>query len=327
MIYQTYGYFLFLLLLLPLPGLSQQVTGSVDRDSVSVGDEVRYTVTVPRASGVEKVIYPDSSHFEQDFDMAGRNTFSGVRSDSAVYHLRYFGGSEAAVPEVPVGLVSGPDTLWITVPPTPMAFTSRIDDEAASLRPFKPLYEFSIFLLPYIIAALFLMLLGWLGWRYYNNREVEESPLAEPDEIPEFHDPLLALERDLGFVKSEYPHPEEDFKGYYSSLGNALRSYFEELYDIPALESTTSELARELRNKFVNDKMQSSTNLLLQQADMVKFAKFNPGRDECIKAMQEANNFLIEARRIDGPRVRSMKLRHDEFIRKINEQEEEMAEK
>ncbi|MEX1137270.1 MAG: hypothetical protein WEB89_10240 [Balneolales bacterium] len=325
MFFQYRSYFLILLILLPLPALSQQVTRSVDRDSISVGDEVRYKLTVPRSSGVDEVIYPGNSDFGNDFDVTGQDTFSGAHSDSAVYTLQYFGSDDATMPEVPVGLVSGRDTLWLSAPPLSMEFTSRVDDESGSFRPFKPLYEFSLSVLPFIIAALLLALLAGLAWRYYRNREVEEKPIAEPKAPPLFKDPLATLEQELELVKAEYSHPEEDIKGYYLRLGNAIRSYFEELYDIPALESTTAELANELRDELVDNALRYPTLLLLQQADMVKFAKFRPGRDQCIKAMQEADNFLTEARRIDGPRVRSMKTRHDEFYQKLAEGENQTA--
>lgn len=319
-------FFCILPLLLPLSAICQQVSNSIDRDSISVGDEIRYTLTVPRASGVDEVIYPDSTNFGEDFDITAQRSFSGVHADSAVYHLRYFGNEEAAVPEMPVGLISGRDTVWVSVAPTPMTFVSQVNDEDMAFRPFKPLYDFALSLLPFIIGALILAVIVWLSWRHYRNREVEEKPTPEPKEIPPFLNPLLILEENLKSVKNEFPQPKEDIKGYYSNLGNAIRSYFEDLYSIPALESTTSELAVELRQKSVNNTLQSLSLLILQQADMVKFAKFKPNRDQCNEAMKHAENFLAEARRIDGPRVRGMKIKHEEFVREMTEGEEENAE-
>lgn len=307
-------------LLSPVTVLSQQVFGSVDRDSVSVGDEVRYTLTVPRMTGVDEIVYPDDAGFGRDFEVTGLNTFSGVHSDSAVYRLRYFGVGDPAVPEMRVGLVSGIDTVWLSVPSLPMEFVSRVDDEDAAFRPFKPLYEFSISMLPYILMALVLALAGWLAWRYYHSRKVAEKPAPRIVEIPPYKDPLEALRQDLESIRADFPRPQDDYKGYYSRLGDAIRCYFEELYAIPALESTTSELAAELRHKLVHDTLQTSTLRILQQADMVKFAKFRPGPDQCAKAMDEARNFLSEAARIDGPRVKSMKLKHEELISVISEQ-------
>ncbi|MEX2639126.1 MAG: hypothetical protein WD266_00470 [Balneolales bacterium] len=319
--------FLALLFLFPVTAYPQQVTGTTDRDSVGVGDQIRYHLTIPSSAGIDDIVYPDSADFGDDFDPVDRETISGIRGDSIIYSLRYFGGEDAGVPELPVGLVSGRDTVWVSVPPVPLNFISRISDESDSFRPFKPLYEFTISLLPYILLALLLAVLSGLAWRYYRNREVvaEQEP-PEPLKIPPFKDPLVTLEQELEAIKRDFPYPEQYYKAYYSRIGDGLRQYFETLYAIPALESTTSELAAAQRDKRVHNSLQTYTRLILQQADMVKFARFKPDNGQCLNILKAANNFLIEARQIDGTRVRSLKLRHEAFVRKLTQEEGVMAE-
>jgi hypothetical protein len=71
-------------------------------------------------------------------------------------------------------------------------------------------------------------------------------------------------------------------KEYYSELTDIARNYIEEAIEIPAMESTTSELIAGLRKASLKKKMKISPEILenlervLKQADLVKFAKSKP---------------------------------------------------
>ena len=73
-----------------------------------------------------------------------------------------------------------------------------------------------------------------------------------------------------------------EVKAYYSELTDIVRNYIEEAIEIPAMESTTSELIEGLKMVSQKKKMNLSKdtfdNLLgvLKQADLVKFAKSKP---------------------------------------------------
>lgn len=73
-----------------------------------------------------------------------------------------------------------------------------------------------------------------------------------------------------------------EIKEYYSELTDIARNYIEEAIEIPAMESTTSELIAGLRAASVKKKMTLSPETIenlervLKQADLVKFAKSKP---------------------------------------------------
>jgi hypothetical protein len=70
-------------------------------------------------------------------------------------------------------------------------------------------------------------------------------------------------------------------KEYYSELTDIARNYIEEAIEIPAMESTTSELIVALRAASLKKKMSVSQETIrklrrvLKQADLVKFANRN----------------------------------------------------
>ena len=93
------------------------------------------------------------------------------------------------------------------------------------------------------------------------------------------------IEKAIGMLKileTKQLWQKGEIKNYYSELTDIARDYIEEVIEIPAKESTTSELIAGLK-KAVNDKKltftkQSFSNLenVLKQADLVKFAKVQP---------------------------------------------------
>lgn len=73
-----------------------------------------------------------------------------------------------------------------------------------------------------------------------------------------------------------------EVKAYYSELTDIVRNYIEEAIEIPAMESTTSELIEGLKVASQKKKMKLSKEtienlfMVLKQADLVKFAKSKP---------------------------------------------------
>lgn len=73
-----------------------------------------------------------------------------------------------------------------------------------------------------------------------------------------------------------------EVKEYYSELTDIVRNYIEEAIEIPAMESTTSELIQSLKVASLKKKMKLSKETIdnlftvLKQADLVKFAKSKP---------------------------------------------------
>ena len=74
-----------------------------------------------------------------------------------------------------------------------------------------------------------------------------------------------------------------------------IRRYTENRFDFIALELATDEIISQLKNK-VDNRQLSSIAILLQRADLAKFAKSKPSVEENKESMQLAKNFIHETK-------------------------------
>ena|SRR3990167_8005996 len=124
-----------------------------------------------------------------------------------------------------------------------------------------------------VLLTLFILLLRW----WAKKRELGRSE----ELLPPHRQALLELDRleRQGFLE------KGEFRKYYTFLSEIFRRYLEERYGYPALEKTTSEMMPDLTQKMEFSKpLGDLAETFLKQADLVKFARFQPsierGRQE-----------------------------------------------
>ncbi|WP_348823884.1 hypothetical protein [Flavobacterium aestuarii] len=128
----------------------------------------------------------------------------------------------------------------------------------------------------YLLAIVLILGIGAFVYWYTKIRQkkkIEEEVYKTPIEKATIL--LNILEK-----KELWQHGE--VKEYYSELTDIARNYIEEAIEIPAMESTTSELIEALKTASLKKKMKLSQETIenlsavLKQADLVKFAKSTP---------------------------------------------------
>jgi hypothetical protein len=128
----------------------------------------------------------------------------------------------------------------------------------------------------YLLVLLLIIGIGaFIYWytKIRQKKKIEEEIYKTP--IEKATSLLNNLEK-----KELWQHGE--IKAYYSELTDIARNYIEEAIEIPAMESTTSELIEGLKTASLKKKMKLSKEtienlfVVLKQADLVKFAKSQP---------------------------------------------------
>ncbi|MDF1513577.1 MAG: hypothetical protein P1S60_07195 [Anaerolineae bacterium] len=82
------------------------------------------------------------------------------------------------------------------------------------------------------------------------------------------------------------------FKQHYSMLSACLRVYLAAIYNIPAMDLTTMELKQALRQQILDAECASLLWELLDQADLVKFAKQRPDTTQARSTIRLARHFI-----------------------------------
>lgn len=304
----------FVLLLCTSSGISQTSSVNVPKDSLTAGEVFWVSLKIQLDQSYDKVLFPDSTFFPESIEWLGVQQFRITDfADSVAYKLQFFANQDVILPPFEIGLVLAEDTTFISTNPSFLFFKSVLPSEDAELKPLKPIFTFSQF--PWVLIFIILMVLIaiFLAYRVLTNKKAEPEIKYVP--VAPFQNPLAQLEETLVYLKNDYNLAQtKDFKFFYSSLSDSIRRYYEDLYNIPALESTSRELLRYLDAFGVDHEMIKSTRTILNKSDMVKFAKFTPTLDSAWDCYHESINFLDRARLIDASRVSRKKAEYEESI-------------
>ncbi len=166
------------------------------------------------------------------------------------------------------------------------------DIKAPIETPFRlsELYRF----LPWILGGLAIILIIAAGiWFYIKRQNPLKALIKEKPKEPAH---IIAL-RELEHIKKEKLWQKGEVKAFHSHLTDVLRNYIEDRYGIPAPEQITSEILESLKSVDLPDeKVLLKIRQVLEQADLVKFAKMEPLPDENDLALMNAYFFVNQTK-------------------------------
>jgi hypothetical protein len=254
----------------------------VDDDPFFSGEELKWTVNTIGS----KKLYENS--FEFKFWDPGANVIiiPPVIVNSATGQDQIYEGLQASVfIAPPVGAdVSSPDSL-------------EIEPIKPILTEAKNISDYLIYI--YIIGGLLLAAIAyWLFVRWQKNKESVPQPVVEEViHIPAHTQALTALSS----LREEQLWQKGAVKEYQSRLTFIIREYLENRYDVPALESTTEEIVRNISTGDMELSDVDSLKRILQVADLVKFAKAKPDESIHERFMDEAEGFVNRTKKDNTP--------------------------
>ena len=150
-------------------------------------------------------------------------------------------------------------------------------------------YKIWFYLLGFALLATLLVKLFW------GRKKDEEIAVEKEIIIPAHKKALTALQS----LKNEELWQSGNIKKYQSELTDIVRRYLEDRFDINALEMTTDEISRALRNKDFDTKHSVTLQRILTIADLVKFAKATPPLEINAEFMDEAVAFVESTKKED----------------------------
>ena len=299
-------FFFFLLFHAGLRGQDVNVTAAFDSTRILIGDQIGFTINIEQPAGISLAlpVFRDSLTGKieviagPDFDTISLGTEkiritekylvtsfdSGYHRVDPVYaeHAgaegikRYY--SDYSFLEVARTALTPPDS-------------AEIFDIAG---PYKaPLTAGEV--MPWALLALVTGLLVWLIIKLARSLKKEKKEEVKPVVKEPAH--VIAF-RELELLRDEQLWQKGETKRYYTRLTEIIRQYLENRYGVNSLELTTSEtLEALLKTGFKKNELYKRLRSVLNQADLVKFAKYKPDPVENDTAFNESWEF-VDATRI-----------------------------
>ena len=272
-------YLLFLLVTTFVFAQQKQVVTSIDTIKNKIGAEFKLSIktTVDTSS---KVIFPKLKNFGA-LEVIQSYPIDTVKTDGRYelvkkYGLTQFDSGRYVIPSIKIFIDSKPfmtDSLLVEVANVKVDTLKQkmfdIKDIAAADNSIGNWWKYLL-----ILA----LIIGIGAFIYWYIKKHQKKKLAE--EI--FKTPIEKATSLLNNLEKKELWQKGEVKAYYSELTDIARNYIEEAIEIPAMESTTSELIHGLKAASVKKKMTVSQETIenlervLKQADLVKFAKSKP---------------------------------------------------
>lgn len=272
-------YLLFLLLTTAVFAQQKQVVTSIDTIKNKIGAEFKLSIktTVDTSS---KVIFPKLKNVGA-LEVIQSYPIDTVKTDGRYelvkkYGLTQFDSGRYVIPSIKIFINSKPfltDSLLVEVANVKVdTLKQKMFDIKGIAQADNSIGDWWKYLL---IAVLIIGIGAFIYWyiKKHQKKKLEAEIFKTP--IEKATSLLDTLEKKELWQKGEV-------KAYYSELTDITRNYIEEAIEIPAMESTTSELIQGLRAASVKKKMTLSQEIIenlervLRQADLVKFAKSKP---------------------------------------------------
>ncbi len=279
------------------PPETLKVEASIHPAVVKIGERVSVRFAVPLPDSTARLVGPPAPTSFGELDVV-KSEPAPAGADSAGWALdvALFQAGDQTLSEIPFLLVSRSGRRPVRLLPYALSVESTLPDTGkAELRDIAPPAAVETRWRWGRIVATLLVLgalaAGLVVWRRRPKRQAIPVPVFEPS-IPAEEAALAALrelERDSLAARGL-------LKEHYARLSLILRAYLERRFDLPAVESTSEEIRAGLaRSPVLSDDDARGLLALFDEADLVKFARHDPGAEAGADALLRGRRW-VEAR-------------------------------
>jgi len=268
-----------------------------DTTDYLVGDFINYEIEVVARQNVEVVatVLPDTLNQLELIAREEPVSTEDEKSKTTIFKfiLAGYDSVRAVIPPVTVKYRTTGDTSFkkiisdsvvVNIHTVPVSTAEDIKDVKF---PITIPYNW-MWLLLWIGIAIFLIVAGYYSYKKYRQKKLEQPVEKKIITIPPHIRALAALEN----LEKEQLWQKGFIKDYHSRITEIIRNYFEERFDLPAMELTTTETIQHLKNINEKDLILNITYNFLSNADLVKFAKFQPLETVNEEMMRQAREII-----------------------------------
>ncbi len=252
-----------------------------DKTYYEVGDHVNYTIELLYNNDL-RIFKPALNEYTKDIELIKSDEpvvedAQGKKKITYRYILSKYDSADVIIPPIPVLYQMGSDTTSLTVTTNPVQFKFRTlqVNTSAEIKDIKPPISIPLALLTILLILIAILLIILLALYFYrkNKRKKQQQTETAPVYFIPAHVKALTELRELDEKKL---WQQGLIKEYHSNITEIIRRYFENRFRILALESSTSEIMEQLTRVVLPENIYKVVNDFLNNADLVKFAKYKP---------------------------------------------------
>jgi hypothetical protein len=314
--------FLFIMLALGGYTYGQQVKAVATTDTTDylIGDHITFRLKIEYDNDV-KIEIPSVMDSLKDVDVlsVGETKIreeGGKKIAETEIIISRFDSSDVTIAALPIyyrtgaDTTGGPitaydaaarDTVFSRVFTNPVSFTVHsvqvsVEEDIKDVKePINYPLDWRMILL-YALIGLIIVAAGIYLYKKYRSKKGEtvvKKPLIKiPADVQAMAE-LDQLERKELWQKGEV-------KEYHSEITEIIRRYFENRFNLPALELTTGEAVAMLKGRRETEEVVEITEKFLSNADMVKFAKYQPMESVNREMMVQAKEIVERTKIVKG---------------------------
>ena len=146
-----------------------------------------------------------------------------------------------------------------------------------------------------------LLLIGAAIWAYHKYYKKGVNPLKPSRKrLPPYEEAMINLQN----LKAAQLWQQGQEKEYFTGLTDILRVYIDRRFHINAVEMTSSQIIDTLKKNDETKAVNEQLEMILEVADIVKFANARPLADDNEVAYQRAVNFVEATRPVEQPETK-----------------------
>ncbi len=274
-----------------------KVSSSTDTTDYLVGDFINFNIEIVAAKSVQVLdpVIPDTLS-KLDLISKSETILNETEKSNTINYnfvLAGYDSVSATIPPVTIEYRSEGDTVlkrittdpvYVNIHTVPVSTTEEIKDVKSPLTIAFDWMELFIWL----ALGLVVLIVGWLLYKRYKKKKSELRVEKKLVKIPVHVKAFTALDE----LEKQQLWQKGKIKEYHSNITEIIRIYFQERFGLPAMELTTSESIQQLRSTKEAENIIDLTFDFLSNADLVKFAKFQPLQSVNKEMMSQARNIV-----------------------------------
>jgi len=261
-------------------------TAIMDTNSILIGEQINFSISNPIS---ETEVWPTYDEFLADgieiIKQGKLDTNENLISQKFI--ITAWDSGSYYIPPISFSATSKTQGLLLNL-------QTIILEEGAELKDIKQPMEAPIGwsdIWPWLLGIVLLILIAYILKKYvFTKKEalkIEKPKVIIPADI-------TALQQ-LTKLDEAQLWQAGNVKKYHSEISEIIRRYTENRFNFIALELATEEIIIELKSK-VNNEQLASITILLERADLAKFAKSKPEETENKESMQLAKHFVAQTK-------------------------------